>query len=504
MTTRTRLGVVLALVCLLSLSVLASSRKVSRATGAMQIAVADVLYDHGQYRSAMRTYLAATACEDAEMRDRARKGTVRAALKIAEFGVAITQMTALDGTRAGDPATLALAGDALWAAGRFDEAEQAYRDAASLDPAYPRARQGIAKALASKNKLEEALDQIEAAVGAAPDDPEFLHTKGTIYERLHRFGDAAAAFQTFLLRAKGGDDPERTRWGREHIAFLRSFDGTVPYQTIWNDNATRQVLDFRLVKGKVMIKARVNGRKTVEFALDTGAEHTVLSEKTARKLNVPILSETLTAGVGMVGVRGLRLGRIESLEIGGLTVYDIPCLVKSPSMASVPVDVTDGFSPMSLGLSVSVDYKNRKLVLGELLPDNRPAQELPLRFTRLATVQGAVNGNPWSFIVDTGGEAISLSASTARGLFTPDDRHRIKLNVWGASGLDPDAYLLPGVDLAFGPVTLQKQSVIVLNLRAPSVLLGYDIGGIIGYRLLGRYHVEFDLKRSVLRLGEQL
>jgi hypothetical protein len=149
-----------------------------------------------------------------------------------------------------------------------------------------------------------------------------------------------------------------------------------------------------------------------------------------------------------------------------------------------------------------VDYRNRRLIIGEPLPDPSPARELPLRLNRLATVHGDVNGSPYSFIVDTGGEAISLNTSTARGLFTPADRHRIKLNVYGASGIDPEAYLLPGVNLAFGTLSLLNQPVVVLNLRAPSILLGYEIGGILGYRFLGKYRVEFDLEHSVLRLRD--
>jgi predicted aspartyl protease len=113
-----------------------------------------------------------------------------------------------------------------------------------------------------------------------------------------------------------------------------------------------------------------------------------------------------------------------------------------------------------------------------------------------------VNGTPTSFIVDTGGEAISISTSTARSLFTPDDRRRIRLKVYGASGPDPEAYLLPGVHLALGPLSMPNQPVVVLNLRAPSVLIGYEIGGILGYSLLGRYKVEIDLQRSVLRLRD--
>jgi predicted aspartyl protease/Flp pilus assembly protein TadD len=502
MTARTRLAVVVASVCLLSLSVVAASRTMSPATAAMQLRVADVLYERADYRAAMHFYLAATNCDDEALRGLARAGAVRSALRIAEFGVAATQVAALHEGRAADPATLALAGDALWGAGRFDEGEHAYRDALTLDPASPRARHGLARALASRNQMEAALSEILAALRTAPADSDLQHTLGTIYERMHRFPEAVSAYLAYLSVLKGADRPDQVQWARNHIEFLRAFDGTVPYEMVSKGHAKRHVIPFRLLNGKVLVKAKLNGGKAVDFALDTGAEHTAVCEKTAARFGIQAINETMTAGVGEAGLRGLKIARLGSLEIATLTVYNLPVLIKSPAIRDLPVDQTDSFSPLALGLSMTVDYRNRRLYIGEPLPELTPARELPLRLNRLATVQGLVNGSPMSFIVDTGGEAISINTSAARGLFTPADRHRIKLRVYGASGLDPEAYLLPGVTLALGSLTLPNQPVVVLDLRAPSVLLGYEVGGILGYRLLGKYRVDFDLDRAVLRLGD--
>jgi predicted aspartyl protease/Flp pilus assembly protein TadD len=500
---RTRLAVVVALVCVLSLSLFAASnRKVSAATATVQIAIADILYDHADYRAAMHTYMAAIDCDDNSLRDRARAGTVRSALRIAEYGVAVTHLESLPVAHSSDPSTLTLAGDALWANGRFDEAEKAYRDALNIAPSNTRVRLGIAKSLASRNQMRPALNEITAALAASPNDADIQYAVGSILERMHRYDEAATAYLRYLSILRGVDRNDKVQWARNHIAFLRSFDGTVPFEMVSKGDVKQHVIDFKLVNGKVMIKAKVNGGKSIDMAVDTGAEHTALSERTARRFNIPYFTETLSAGVGEVGVRGLKLARLRSFELGSLTVYNLPILIKSPSIAGLSVDQTDGFSPIAIGLSMSIDYRNRKLILGEPVAPQPGARELPLRLHRLATVQGEVNGSPSSFIVDTGGEAISLSSALARGLFTPADRHRIKLNVYGASGLDPDAYLLPGVNLSFGSINLPNQPVVVLDLRAPSVLLGYEIGGILGYRLLGRYRVDFDLERSVLRLGD--
>ena len=74
------------------------------------------------------------------------------------------------------------------------------------------------------------------------------------------------------------------------------------------------------------------------------------------------------------------------------------------------------------------------------------------------------------------------------------------MRVFGAAGWDRDAFLFPGVGLSFGAIRLPKYPVIVLNLKMPSALLGFQVGGILGYRFLQRYRVTVDLERSELRL----
>ena len=101
--------------------------------------------------------------------------------------------------------------------------------------------------------------------------------------------------------------------------------------------------------------------------------------------------------------------------------------------------------------------------------------------------------------MDTGGEVISISAETASAL--PAERlRRIPLKVWGTSGWDRDAFLLPGMDLDFDQIEYRNFPLVVLNLRAPSVLLGFQLGGIVGHKFLSHYKVALDTERSELRL----
>jgi hypothetical protein len=115
-------------------------------------------------------------------------------------------------------------------------------------------------------------------------------------------------------------------------------------------------------------------------------------------------------------------------------------------------------------------------------------------------VRGVLNSSrPTYFVVDTGGQVISISSATA-GMLEPSGFRRIPLRVYGTSGWDRDAFLLPGVNLDFDEIEYRNIPLVVLNLRAPSELLGFELGGIVGHRFLASYRVTMDMAQSELRL----
>jgi predicted aspartyl protease len=259
-------------------------------------------------------------------------------------------------------------------------------------------------------------------------------------------------------------------------------------------------MPFRLVNEKIVVRAKVNDSTVADFVVDTGSENTVITRPLALRLGVLPVTYTLSAGVGSVGLRGLQLGRIDSLEFGSLKLRNIPVLIKNPPLRDIPTRETESLSPLALGYSMMIDYKTHKLTFGKHLPEEPKDFELPLRLYRLATVQGTVDGeHPANFVIDTGGEVISISQAMASELGKNPTR-RIALKVYGTSGWDDDAFLLPGVDLAFDTILYKNFPVVVLNLDAPSALLGFQLGGIVGHKFLSNYRVGIDLEHSVLRL----
>lgn len=475
----------------------------ARADANIQLQLGNLLLKDGRYPEAIDAFRRARAgAADRSVALSIASGLVRALLRTGEFSEAFGEGERLVKVEPRSAEALATYADAAWSIGRFEESERAVRDALALEPGLAHARHGYARALAARSRLEDALREAQAALSAAPAEGEYQYTLGAIYQRMKAFDAAAGAFENYVNLLPNRDKSEKAAWARAQVRFLRSFEGSHPIEVVPEAAAKVQIVPFRLVRDKITVKAKVNGSDYTDFVLDTGAEMTIISQHLAERVGVKPVTYVRSAGVGEVGWRGLQVGTIERLQVGTMQIRNVPCLIKNPPLKGMPTRETEAFSPLVLGMSMTIDYRLRLLTFGEQLPRQSDAQEMPLWVHRLAMVQGMINGaHPANFVVDTGGEVISISQSTAGTIQPSPSGRRIALKVYGTSGWDPDAFLMPNVDLAFERVSIPKTAVVVLNLDAPSALLGFRLGGIVGHQFLSKYTVTLDLARSTLSLS---
>jgi predicted aspartyl protease/Tfp pilus assembly protein PilF len=472
-------------------------------SGEIQLQLGNEYLAEGRYGDALDAFQRALAVVTSDQVKAARSGVVQAALRVAEFDLARAEAEKLVAASPLSPDTIALHGDALWTSGLFQEAEARYKDALSITPDLARGHHGMARAYAAQNKLDLAMSEAQTALRLSPRDLEIHHTVGSIYERMHRYEEAAAAYTNYVNLLPNKDHSEKADWSRSEIKFLRSFGQRVPFEMDPGTEDQIYTIDFRTVNDKVIVRAKVNDGSFQDFVVDTGAENTVLSRPTAQRLGVSPITYTLSAGVGDVGLRGLQLARINTLELGPLKLRNVPCLIKDPPLRNLPVREMESLSPLALGFSMIIDYRTKKITFGKHLPTEAADFELPLRLHRLATVSGMVDGShKANFVVDTGGEVISISRATAAAIGKEEPARKIQLRVFGSSGWDRDAFLLPGVNLSFNEIRYTNFPVVVLNLETPSALLGFQVGGIVGHKFLSKYRVAIDLENSLLRLTQ--
>ena len=467
----------------------------------IQLQLADLLFSEGKFLDSLDAYRDALKTAPSDGVRRPRMGVIASALRVAEFDLARIEAEKLYQADPKGPDSMTFYGDALWSSGLFQEAEDKYHAALAVAPDLARGHHGMARSLAARSRLEEAMREGQTALRLSPRDLEIHHTVGTIYERQHKYEEAANAFSNYVNLLPNKDHSEKADWSRSEIRFLRSFGQRIPFEADAGTDDRLYTVDFRLVNEKVVVRAKVNDASAQDFVVDTGSENTVITRATAQRLGITPVTYTLSAGVGRIGLRGLQLARIDTLELGSLKLKNVPCLINNPPLRDIPSKETEGLSPLALGYSMVIDYKSHKLTFGKHIPDEPKDFELPMRLHRLATVLGTVDKDHLAnFVIDTGGEVISISSATASSLGKPETGRRIALKVYGTSCWDPDAFLMPGVDLAFDTISYKNFPVVVLNLNAPSALLGFQLGGIVGHKFLSKYRVGIDLERSVLRL----
>ncbi len=407
----------------------------SDADAELQIQLATRLFGEARYAEAYDAFDNALGTDDPALVLRARKGKVRAALRIAEFSVARREGEALKTSAGGDPEVAALYADSLWAMGLFDEAEEQYRQALVLNADSSRARLGIARSLATRSRLAEALEEVLKARAADPNDFQIHATLGDIYARLYRFDEAADAYTDYKARLVPAE-VSSALISEAQIKFLRSFKGRTPLAIRDDVAGAVHTVPFRLSKNKVLVRAVINGRYSTELVLDTGAERIGLSSETARRAGVQAVSMSVIAGVGARGYRPLALARADAIQIGTLKVANVPISIRNAVRGTLPRWQTETFSPVSMGLSVVVDYKRKQVTLARALPESDADMRLPMRLQRLPMVRGLLNSTHAApFVVDTGGELISIGTGTAEALAMNPPR-RIPLKVYGLSGWD--------------------------------------------------------------------
>ena len=353
-----------------------------------QFNLATRLFSEAKYVEALAAFDTALRSDDVELARRARKGKVRSALRIAEFSLARREAETLTDATPADPEAVALHADALWANGLFDEAETRYRSALDSNPGSSRARLGVARALAQRSRLDEALNEALTAQGADPRDYQIPAIVGDLYARLNRFDDAAnsyASYQALLAPSEVAS----AMVSQGQINFLRSFKGRTPLAIKDDVAAQTHTVPFRLAKNKVLVRVQINGRYTTELVLDTGAERIGLSSETARRAGVAPVSMSVIAGVGAAGYRPLALARAETLQIGSLRIANVPVSIRNAVTGTMPRWQSETFSPVSLGLSVEVDYKRKRVTLARRLPDGPADVRLPMRIQRLPPLEAA-------------------------------------------------------------------------------------------------------------------
>lgn len=317
--------------------------------------------------------------------------------------------------------------DRLFASGQFVQADAAYERVLATDPddAHALAQRGYVALLS--NKLDEAAALLTRAIELAPSNNP---SKVRLAECFGRQGDLARAVP--LLR-----EADREAEAAQYTGLTGK-----PY-AVSGDDTTQ--LPFLVIDPLPMIEGSVNGAPPVRFFLDTGASFG-FSAELAERAGVRDLAAKEAGQAGRKVT--LHLGVVDSLQLGGVELRNVPVTWHDARMPRVP----EGPQPEgAIGTTIfyqflsTMDYKDGSLILRQKTPAQLQKFQEEAGEAGAATMpfwmaahhlfaQGGLNGRgPMLFFVDTGGPGFGVATTESLAAEvgeTVDSSHPRQFGTW--------------------------------------------------------------------------
>jgi predicted aspartyl protease len=361
---------------------------------------------------------------------------------------------------------------------------------------------------------------LRRAVSLDSGEPDYIFDLGQAAARSERYKEAADAYERFLNIAPKTDADRRARI-RGLIDFLRYLGKQGSLYVLAGEKKT--TMPFEGVDGRPILKVRVNGGKDpLRFVLDTGSGMSVVSEQTAKKLNLRAVARGgMARAVGGGGKFEIVYGFLSSLELGDVRVESVPVYIRHFYDEKNPVDGYIGLSVISKFIA-SVDYGESVFMLRRpsesngidlwgasisrngVIPSTSSILEIPVRTTSSGFLSGEVHlegiEKPLNFIIDTGASVTVVSEKLAAQEDLGNYLAPTRMRIYGAAGISEDvkSLLLPKVML--GTFTREQISAAVLDLEPVNETAGFTQSGILGGNFLHHFRVSFDFQRGLIRL----
>lgn len=403
----------------------------------------------------------------------------------------------------------ALIGSAVLASGDFRLSVEEFRTALSLKEDEALAIAGLAMVEFYENRIVSCIALLRRAVSIDPGEPDYIFNLGQAAARSQRYREAADAYERFLQIAPRTDADRRDRI-RGLIDFLRYLGGKGSIYDLAGSD--RSEVQFEAADYRPIIRIRVNGSKEfLRFVLDTGSGMSVLSQETARKLNIkPVARGGMARAVGGGGRFEIVYGYLNSLEIGGIRIESVPVYIRHFYDEHNRVDGYLGIAALG-DLLTSVDYGTRRITFtrqdklaSSPAIDARPGVDIRFRTTSSGFLSGEVliDGitKPLNFIIDTGATVTVVSEKVAELEEARSFIRQGRMRVFGAAGIAENVKtaLLPRV--AIGTYAREKIDAAVLDLEPVNETSGFQQMGILGGNFLRHFRVIFDFRKGIVRL----
>jgi tetratricopeptide (TPR) repeat protein len=435
----------------------------------------------------------------------------------------------------------ALFGTALLREGELPTAVQHLRSALLLNIREDLALASAAELDLYENRVQEAFQKVKLATSRQPEEPDYWLIYARAASRLEQFRDAADALRRFLRYA-----PKTDSGRRERIEGVIKFYTYLGNTNIYQINGKTATVPLKIKLRRPYLVAKVNGKGTLRFVIDTGSGVAVISTSAAQRLGIREIARGGRAhAVGGEGTFPIIYGLIDDLEIGGIKLSTVPVYIReihSPSNAA-PEDTVDGLLGLSVlsNFLVTLDYRHSEMRLdvptfevpgietrdvqvskadskakanAEPIPnstqagakpeDNLIKTTIPFRMTEsgLISVEGRLDDDATlNFIFDSGASTSVISSSVVdRQNWQKKILDNEIVRIVGAAGITENVKVMYAGKLQVADLLREHLRMPVLNFNRLNEHAGYEQQGILGGDFLHQCRVQIDFRRLQLEL----
>ena len=393
--------------------------------------------------------------------------------------------------------TAAYQGEVEFRKGNFEKARSLYQSALQMNEKTARAHFGLGKLAMAKVKSREALAEFQRAIELDPTEP--------IY---HFFASDAAALEDNIAESKKHleayirldrhDDEDRLTEAKAALALIAAF-GNKEFGVV-KGPAQPAPIPLRKALNLIFTDVKINGKGPYNFVVDTGASQTAISQKLARDLGLKVITTTVMHGVGGSGKVNSEIYRIDQMQIGEVTVGDLPVGTFDDPVISQLADGIIGTS-MLADFIVTINYPGSRMELTHqpiTTPDAIPVWCV----SNMLLLPAEIGGKQGNFIVDTGAitTVLSLSMANAMGINEKTPGALVDMGIAGVGGAQGVTLMLPQLTMKTVRQSEILGQTLAIDLQSISKMLGTEISGVAGYDFMKNYKLTLDYYKAEIHL----
>jgi len=396
--------------------------------------------------------------------------------------------------------SVAQRGEIEYRKGNFDRANSLYTEALRMDARAARAHFGLGKLAMAKLRAKQAVQEMTRAIQLDPKEPLYRLYGSEAWALEKNYAEQRKQLEEYVRL--NPSDPDRLAEAKAGLEMLKALGTDVAVVSAPENPAP---IRFRKSLNLIFSSVMINGQGPYEFAVDTGATQTVLSEKLADQIGLKPVTTTIMHGVGGGGKIDTKLYSVKEIGLGDVKIKNVPVGTFNDPLVTQLADGILGTAILA-DFIITVNYHSNHLEISRKRTPNPAGEALPAwYFSNLLLVPLEVNGkHRGNFIVDTGAVTTVISHNMAANLGVNEKTPgaKVDLGIAGVGGLEGVVLRVPNVTFKTAKNTETFPQVVSIDLKEISKMIGTEVAGVVGFDFLEDYKVTLDYYAAEVRLSK--